>query len=122
MIIAYRFCVYDDDTHMLGPDTYRPPRTAGFHDWRFGKDGVPHPATCPNCGRKTDSEYVNPKQGCEGVTFVPLPADRDFFVLRLANVVPFDAKRRKTRFEDLCPKCGGFYNVIGATPVYPMKD
>lgn len=147
MIIAYRFCIYDDGSHMLGPDTYRPPRTAGFHDWRFGKDGVPHAATCPTCGRKTDSEYVNPnfkakrrtwdisatydgyhlvstrfrefcqKQGYDGVTFVPLPADTGYFVLRLANVLPFDSLRRRTRFEDPCPTCGGFYNVIGATPV-----
>jgi len=148
MIVAYRLCVYDDDTHMLGPDTYRPVRTAGFHDWRFGKDGVAHAATCPTCGRKTDPDYVNPKfkakrrswdisatydgyllvsrrfrefcekQGWAGMTFVPLPADNDFFVLRVSNVLPFDAQRRKTRFEDPCPTCGAFYNVIGATPVY----
>jgi hypothetical protein len=148
MIVAYKLSAQDDGTHMLGNETFRAPRSAGFHDWRFGKDGVPHPATCPTCGRKTDPEYVNPEfkakrrtwdisatydgyclvsnrfrefcqtQGWEGMTFSSLPADKDFFVLRLANVLPFDAKRRKTRFEDPCPTCGGFYNVIGATPVF----
>ena len=147
MIIAYELCVYGDGTHMLGPDTYRPARAAGFHDWRFGKDGVPHPATCLTCGRKTNPEYINPKfkakrrtwdisatydgyllvsrrfckfcqqQGWEGATFVPLPADNDFFVLRISNVLPFDARRR----EDPCPTCGGFYNVIGPIPVY-LRD
>jgi hypothetical protein len=158
MIVAYDLSPHDNDTHMLGEDTYRPPRSAGFHDWRFGKDGVAHPATCPTCGRKTDSEYVNPKykakrrtwdigatydgytivskrfrefcgrHGWKGMTFVPLPADEDFFVLRLSKVIAFDAKQRGTRFEDPCPKCGAFYNVIGANPVYlrgvtqPIED
>jgi hypothetical protein len=148
MILAYELCPHDNDTHMLGDETYRPRRSAGFHDWRFGKDGVPHPATCPICGRKTDSDFVNPKYKAKrrtwdigatcdgydivskrfrefcrknrwkGMPFVPLPADQDFFVLRLSNVLPFDSKRRRTRFEDACPKCGEFYNVIGANPVY----
>ncbi len=60
MIIAYHMSVHDDDTYMLGPDTYRMPPEAGFYDWRFGKDGVPHPATCPTCGRKIDLNYINP--------------------------------------------------------------
>jgi hypothetical protein len=146
MIVAYNLSAHDDGTYMLGNETYRPPRSAGFHDWRFGKDGVPHPATCPTCGRKTDPDYVNPKfrakrrtwdisatydgykivserfrefclkHGWEGMTFVPLPSDTDFFVLRLSNILPFDTKRSGTRFEDPCPTCSAFYNVIGATP------
>ena len=158
MIVAYELCPHDNDTHMLGDETYRPPRSAGFHDWRFGKDGVAHPATCPTCGRKTDPDFVNPKykakrrawdvgatydgydivskgfrEFCrkhrwEGMLFLPLPADKDFFVLRLSKVLAFDSKRRGTRFEDPCPTCGAFYNVIGANPVYvrgvtePIKE
>src|SRR5438874_13401914 len=112
MILAYQLCPHDNDTHMLGDETFRPPRSAGFHDWRFGKDGVPHPATCPTCGRKTDPDYVNPKfrpkrrtwdigatydgydivskrfldfyqkQRWEGLTLLPLPAEEDGNVLR----------------------------------------
>ena len=158
MIVAYELCPHDNDTHMLGDETFRPPRSAGFHDWRFGKDGVPHPATCPTCGTKTDPEYVNPKfkakrrtwdigatydgydivskrfrdfcrkHRWEGMTFVPLPADKDFFVLRLSKVLPFDSKRGETRFEDPCPTCGEYYNVIMEGPVYlrgvtePIQD
>lgn len=148
MIVAYMISPHDDGTHMLGVRTYRPPRSAGFHDWRFGENGVAHPATCATCGRKTDPTYINSEfkakrrkrdisatydgydivstrfrrfceeQGWQGMTFVPLPADRDFFVLRLSNVLPFDAERRGTKFEDPCPTCRAFYNVIGATPVY----
>jgi len=60
MIIAYKLGIYDDGTYMLGKETYRPSRIEGFHDWRFGKDGVPHPATCPKCGSRIDPAYVNP--------------------------------------------------------------
>lgn len=151
MIVAYELSAHDDGTHMLGDETYCPPRSAGFHDWRFGKNGVPHPATCPRCGRKTDPEYVNPKfkakrrrwdisatydgydivskrfrafclKYCwQGMTFVPLPADTDFLVLRLSKVLPLDAKRCGVTFEDRCPMCRAFYNVIGASPVY-LRD
>jgi len=61
MVIAYHMSIHDDGTHMLGPDTYRVPRDAGYYDWRFGIDGAPHPATCPICGRKTDPDYINPQ-------------------------------------------------------------
>ncbi len=158
MILAYHLSPHDDGTYMLGEETYRPPRSAGSYDWRFGVSGVPHPATCATCGRKTDPDYINPnyrakRRGwdiattydgydivsrrfrlfCEehdwgGVEFVPLPADDEFFVLRLSGVLPFDAERRQTRFENLCPLCGSYYNVIGATPAYfrgvtePIKE
>jgi hypothetical protein len=64
----------------------------------------------------------------QGMDFVRLPADNDFFVLRLALILPFDADRRRTRFLDKCPTCGAFYGVIGATPAYlrgvtePIQD
>lgn len=151
MIIAYTISPHDDDTHMLGDETYRPPLATGFHDWRFGQEGIAHPATCQTCGRKTDPTYINPefkvkrrsrdisatydgytlvsgrfrtfceKQGWHGMSFIPLPSDKGFFVLRLSNVLPFDAERRGTRFEKLCPECRAFYDVIGATPAY-LRD
>ncbi len=148
MIIAYKLGIYDDGTFMLGKETYRPNRIEGFHDWRFGKNGVPHPATCPKCGSKTDSDYINPefkakhrrrdisvtydgyiivskrfREFCrrnrwKGLSFQRLPADNDFFVFRISSVLPFDAKKRGTRFYNPCPTCGAFYSVIGADPVY----
>ena len=143
MIVAYRLSVDDDDSHLLGDETFRPPRSVGFHDWRFGTAERPHPATCPTCGRKTDPDFVNPRfrvhkrrrdvvatadgyclaserfrrycesQRWEGVVFLPLPSDPDFFVFRPTLVLPFDPARQGTRFENPChlPR---YYNVIGA--------
>lgn len=149
MVIAYHMSVHDDGTHMLGPDTYRVPRDAGYYDWRFGIDGIPHPATCPTCGRKTDTNYINPqfrvrrrrrdltvtydgyvlvsarfREFCElnnwhqDVHFGNLPADNDYFVFKPTRTLEFDSERRKTRFEDHCPECDKYFNVIGATPVF----
>ena len=60
MLLAYQMSIHNDDSYMLGPDTYRVPHEVRYYHWRFGVGGVPHPATCPACGRKIDSEYVNP--------------------------------------------------------------
>lgn len=151
MIIAYLIMPQDDDSYMLGEETYRQASPAKYHDWRFGRDGIPHPATCPTCGRKIDLDFVNPEfranhrnwdigvtydgydivskalrdycrsNDWQGITFVPLPADPDFFVVRLTRVLRFDADRRGTRFEKLCPSCGKYNSVAGATPVY-LRD
>ena len=148
MIVAYVLFPDYNDTRMLGNSTYSPPILAGFHDWRYGKEGVPHPATCGTCGRKTDPMFIRPtyrvkrrgrdigatydgydvvsrrfRDFCEerdfpGMEFVPLPADDEFFVLRLSLVLPFDAERRGTRFEKPCPNCGAFYDVLGVTPPF----
>ena len=146
MTLGFLVGMHDDDSYMLGPDTYKPEPSV-FYDWRFGKDGVPHPATCGTCGRKTDPDYVSPvfrvkrrnrditctydgytlvsrrfKDVCEGAScagavFVPLPADEAFFWLRSDRTIAFDAVARGTRFEKPCPACGTFYSVVGATPV-----
>jgi hypothetical protein len=52
------------------------------------------------------------------MSFVRLHADPERFVLRLANVLAFDAERRGTRFLSPCPACGAFYDVVGATPAF----
>lgn len=149
MVIAYHLSVHDDGAHMLGPDTFRVPRDAGFYDWRFGCEGVPHPATCATCGRKTDAEFINPgfrvrkrsrdltvtydgfvlvslrfRNFCETTSWIhdvelaALPNDPAYFRFRPLRVIEFDAERRGTRFEEPCPECGKFFNVVGATPVW----
>lgn len=60
VILAYYMSIHNDDSYMLGSDTYRVRDEVGYYHWRFGVDGVPHAATCPTCGRKTDAEYINP--------------------------------------------------------------
>ncbi len=146
MILAYELSAQDDDTYMLGEQTYRP-EEPGFHDWRFGVDGVPHPATCPTCGRRTDPDFVSQSfrvkhrrrdliatydgyliastrlrdfcvsRGDPGVFFVPLPADNAFFWLRSDRMIGFDAALRGTRLERHCQTCRAFYSVVGADPV-----
>ena len=148
MIVAYALFFEYNDSYMLGEQSYRPADAGGFHDWRYGVDGVPHPATCGTCGRKTDPAFIRPsfrverrawdlgvtydgylvvsrrfRGFCEdrawpGLQFVPLPADDGFFVLRLSRVLPFDAERRGTTFAKPCPACGAFYDVLGVTPAY----
>lgn len=149
MLVAYKMSVHDDGTHMLGTDTFRVRPDAGYYDWRFGRDGIPHPATCPTCGGKIDPDYINPQfrvkrrgrdltatydgyvlvsQGfrkfCEvnnwhrDVQFTTLPEDDSYLVFKPRRTLEFDAARRKTRFEDYCPSCKKYFNVIGATPVF----
>jgi len=128
---------------MLGIDTHN---FAGAS--LFSNDQPAHPATCSQCGRKTDPDFVSPvyrvrkrrrdatatydgyflvserfKAQCDrerwlGVEFVRLPADPAFFWLRSIRMLEFDAERRETRFKRYCTACRGYCDVIGANPIY----
>ncbi len=52
-----------------------------------------------------------------GLEFRQLPDDPEFFAIQAVRSVPFDAERRKTRFENKCLECGRFESVVGAHPV-----
>jgi hypothetical protein len=54
----------------------------------------------------------------EGLLFERLPDDPVFYRVLAKRAVEFDAQRRMTSFTRLCPECGRFASVIGATPVY----
>jgi len=144
-IIAYALDAEDNDSFMLGPDTFAPP-VRSFYHWRFGKDGVPHPETCKTCGRKTNQQYINPAfrarkrkkdvgatydgyflvsrrfrdvcigEHSSGAEFVPLPADPDYFVLRSSRVVRYDAHRK----EDYCSDCAAYFSVIMPIPAFAV--
>jgi len=144
MIFAYELQAQDDDSYMLGEDTYVPTEDRyRFHDWRFGTDGVPHPATCGTCGRKTSDDFVDPSfrvkrrrrdatatydgylivsqrlvdiglaHGGQPGDVVALPGDRHFYWLRPKFELAFDATT-----SNPCPTCRGFYNVIGPRPLF----
>ena len=147
MSCAYSLSVEDDGSYMLGDDTRPAELYPGFHDWRFLKNGAPHPATCAVCDRKTDSEFINPRfrvsrrnwdsvvtgdgyylvssAFCDvarqynwtDVEFVELPGDSDYFWLRPSRTVTFDSDRRGTRFEHRCAACKGWFDVVGAHPI-----
>jgi len=145
MTVAFILYGHDDDSYMLGKSTYRPPEAERYlyHDWRFGKDGVPHPATCPTCGRKVDRNFVSAafkvKKRRRDITatydgyalvsqrffdlcnenewgsgqFVPLPADRKFYWLKPSRLLEFEGKRSAQ-----CPTCLGFCSLTRPAPVF----
>lgn len=57
-----------------------------------------------------------------GARFIALPSATGFYSLIVDNAVPFDAARRKTRFEQLCAECGRYFVVAGATPAFLKVD
>jgi hypothetical protein len=58
------------------------------------------------------------EKGYPGVRFGPFTRDPEHFHLMIDRVVPFDAERRKTRFERLCKVCGDYGDVVRATPAH----
>jgi hypothetical protein len=120
----------------------------------FQKHELPR---CPACGYKTDflshnSNYVlrrkapdysttydghyivseRFRQFCRrqkytGLEFGQFKNDPNHFDLQVEPVIPFDAKRRETRFIKLCQVCGNYESVVGAYPSYlkcsdPLPD
>ena len=110
--------------------------------------GVP---TCPSCGFKTDLYFINPAfvvkrrvydlsstydlymiaslkfvKACarlqiHGASFIGLPSDPGFFVVKPETITPFDAERRKTRLEGFCSTCHAHRAVAGATPAFLLE-
>ena len=60
------------------------------------------------------------KENYKGLEFLEFKNDEHHYHLIISedNIVPFDAPRRKTRFEGLCNVCGNYESIIGATPAY----
>ncbi len=105
-------------------------------------------AKCEGCGYRLDFSPTNPqyilrkgkedfsatydgqrivtrafKDFCEenrykGVVFRNFENDPDHFHFIVIPEVKFDAPRRKTRFENLCPQCGNYESIVGAKPAY----
>jgi len=122
VLIGYELGGHDNDSYMLGEET-RPAATDAerqYFDWRFTKDGGQHPATCPQCGRKTDPDYIDPhfklrrkrmdmsatyddyvivserfrdfciERAIAGIEFVALPSQPKHFRLVVRNVLEVD--------------------------------
>jgi hypothetical protein len=111
--------------------------------------GIP---VCHVCGYKTDLYFINPSfrvkrrvydlsatydgykiaslqfiETCHrlklnGIDFLPLPSDPEFFVLNPTSLTRFDFVSRKTRFESLCTACGFYRAVAGATPAFLLSE
>lgn len=142
---AYALYGHDDDSYMLGDETYKPdPQDS---EWHFGTVGQPHPATCPACGGKVDSDYINPgyrvkkrrrditatydgyllvsvrlrkllqDSGAAEEDFVALPADPDYFWLRPQMALEYAAAERARR----CPSCERFADEVVPIPLFLGK-
>lgn len=111
--------------------------------------GIP---ICRDCGYKTDLYFVNPAfrvkrrvydlsetydgysiasikfiEACkrfnlEGVEFIRLPSDPEYFLLKPTTITKFDSETRKTRFNTLCNNCGFYNSVAGATPAFLLSE
>ena len=141
-ILAYELTGQDDDSYMLGEETFEPASAPG--DWRFGREGLPHPATCTVCGGKIDAGYVNPQyrvkkrrrdltatydgyllasarlcevlkeRGADAADFVALPADPGYFWLRPTAVLGYSAEECLRR----CDSCGQFADAVVPVPLF----
>lgn len=141
---AWAFALYgrDDDSYMLGEEKCESDRQTG--QWRFGSLGQPHPATCPQCGGKTDAGYVGPdyrvkkrrrditttydgytlvserlrnvlqEGGANRDDFVALPADAEFYWLRPQATLEYSAAERAKP----CPSCGQFIDEVVPVPLF----
>lgn len=142
---AYALHGHDDDTYMLGDETYKPDPQGS--EWRFGSMGHPHPATCPECGGKVDPDYIHPgyrvkkrrrditatydgyllvsahlrkvlqDHGATREDFVALPADPDYFWLRPQIALNYAAAERARH----CASCGQFADEVVPIPVFLGK-
>ncbi len=141
-VLAFELTGHDDGSYMLGNDTFKP--LAGASEWRFGRNGVPHTATCRECGGKVNHEYVDPgyrvkkrrrditttydgytlvssrlcrvltENGASSHDFVRLPADQDFFWLRPQSVLRYSAMQRSRP----CAVCGNFADEVVPVPEF----
>lgn len=132
---GYSLSGYDNDSHMCSST-----------DRVF--DDVGGLAVCPRCGYRTDFNYINErfrvkrrtndisytydgycivslkfKEACErahfqGLRFVQLPGDQEYFHLVPNCVVEFDSEKRKTKLVKKCEVCGNYEAVAGATPAF----
>lgn len=139
---AYVLHGHDDDSYMLGDETYKPDPQGS--EWHFGTMGQPHPATCPGCGGKVDPDYINPwyrvkkrrrditatydgylmvsarlrkllqEGGATREDFVALPADPDYFWLRPQIALEYSAAQRAQR----CRSCERFADEVVPIPLF----
>ncbi len=67
------------------------------------------------------------EQGYKDLVFGKFRQDKTHYNFTVKRIVKFDAVRRGTRFEKLCPGCGNYESIIGATPSHlliegPLED
>ncbi len=136
-IVGFKIGGQDNDTHMYGRNSfpkkcdgcgYRIDFSATNSKYCFKHSGVDISATYD--GQTIVSRAF--KDFCEcsnyrGIKFGVFDNDSHHFHFIVTREIKFDANRRKTRFENLCPQCGNYESVVGAKPAYlliakPLHD
>jgi predicted RNA-binding Zn-ribbon protein involved in translation (DUF1610 family) len=136
-LVGYKIGGQFNDTHMFRDDSSL--RKCDGCGYRLDFYAT-NPKYClPKCSDDISATYDGQtivskafKDLCErnkyqGITFGIFENDPNHFHLSTNREVAFDAKRRKTRFESLCPQCGNYESIVGANPVYllvtgPLDD
>ncbi|HXJ49333.1 MAG TPA: hypothetical protein VNF91_09220 [Candidatus Acidoferrum sp.] len=115
----------DNDSYMLrGPTPRAACGTCGLpldRDWiepHFQLNRRDLDVSYTYDGYLIGSEKFRTATRAGGARFVNLPSAPGFYSVRVDAVVKFDAVRRQTTFEDLCPECGRYRTVAGALPVF----
>src|SRR6266446_13227 len=127
-IVGYKIGGQDNDTHMFRDDSSL--RKCEGCGYRLDFSAT-NPQYCLNkCSDDISATYDGQtivsrafKDFCErneyqGIKFAVFENDPNHFHLVVLREVKFDAERRKTRFENLCPQCGNYESIVGAKPAY----
>lgn len=128
-IIGYTLSGQDNDSYMFEDDSclekcdmcgYRIDFSAYNPEYRLARK-TQRDITATYDGQWIVSDrlrLVCEANGVADVLFRPFNKEPRFFQFISTRVVPFDVERRKTRFIKLCPKCGNYESIAGATPAY----
>lgn len=133
-IIGYVLDGQDNDTYMYEPDEmpsklkcskcgFRLNWFAHNPEYRLGR--TKRDLTATYDGQLIVSKRFKQlciKERVPGISFVAFDRDDNHFQINCERVVKFDAKRRKTRFENRCSRCNNYESIIGATPAYLLLD
>jgi hypothetical protein len=150
MLIGYRLTAQDDESYML-EDRFCVRNTiiSKTESTNINVDNIP---ICIHCGRKTNPLYINSNYKAkkrkndfiytyDGYLLVSkkignmligkyknendfkkLPSDDEYFWLNPQRVIQFDVIKRKTQFENYCPYCKEYSDVIGSNPIMLMTN
>jgi hypothetical protein len=127
MTVGFVLSAPDNDSYMLrGTTQYPACSTCGLvcdREWidpAFEVQDTRFDASYTYDGYLIVSERFRAITDTPGAHFIDLPSSPGFYSLVIANVVPFDAVRRKTLFEQPCEECDRFFVVAGAKPAFVM--
>jgi hypothetical protein len=127
MLLGYEIADNDNDDFFLADEEHLPKEWVYKNTYEFDQ----LPGSLKMKKRKIDIGSTHDgftivsqrfKSLCEqhnfkGLEFRQLPADADFYLFKVHNVLEFDAVARKTKYIKVSKEFNGYAEIIGATPV-----